>query len=109
MNCEFCNIQMKLRKFDCIDGLQWECTVLGCRKRYSVRKYSIFDNSKLELGLIFSILYNFANKVRADTTARTYGVGLKTVQKWYREFRKKLFFIMKLKKNLFKLVEIMLL
>lgn len=99
MNCELCNIQMKLRKFECIDGVQWECTQYGCRKRYSVRKYSIFENSKLGLGLIFAILYNFANKIRADTTARTYGVGLKTVQEWYREFRKKLLFYYEIDKE----------
>ena len=50
INCEKCEVLMRIRPFECIDSFQWECPVYKCRKRYSIRKDSIFENSKLQLG-----------------------------------------------------------
>ena len=98
-NCEKCDSSMNLHQFTCADGFLWECSKKNCRKRTSVRKLSIFENSKLSLGLILSLLWNFANRIRAETSAKSFGVRLGTVQKWYSEFRQKLVFFYEIEKE----------
>ena len=99
MKCEACDSSMKIRKCKCIDGFQWECTVNSCRKRYSIRKYSIFEDSKLQMGMVLSILFNFSCRTRPDVTSKTFGVGLKTVQQLYRLFRQRIFFFYELERE----------
>ena len=92
MQCERCLNDTILKISDCKDGLKWECPENACRKRYSIRKYSIFENFNLNLNTILCILAYFVNKLSPDAASKLLKMRKQTISKWYGIFREQLFF-----------------
>ncbi|KCZ79966.1 hypothetical protein H312_02635, partial [Anncaliia algerae PRA339] len=68
MYCIYCNNPLKLTKLDkCIDKFSWRCMTRTCIKYkiyYSIRKNSFFENIKLTLKQILSILLKYSCKIQ---------------------------------------------
>lgn len=97
MECEKCLNPTIYKNSDGKDGLKWECPNNACRKRYSIRKYSIFENSNLNLGTILCILAYIVNKLSPDAALKHLKMRKQTISKWYGIFRERLFLYYQLK------------
>jgi ribosomal protein L37AE/L43A len=59
--CEICQMEMKLvRRVAAVDGVIWQCSVVGCGARTSIRDGSFFANSHLTLAKIMELLHEWS-------------------------------------------------
>ena len=81
-NCE----EMKLIQDDSrIDGCFFRCS--NCKLSYSIRSGSVFQNSKLEMGVILRIFYFWVKNFSVKETAKFTHVSVHTVSNFYGRFQ----------------------
>lgn len=69
------------------DGYIWRCPIRRCRKKITIRKRSMFENSNIALKTAVSIMYFWCIDMPVRISTRELGMTRNTCLYWYRCFR----------------------
>ena len=91
MFCSYCNIGMIERnKANHIDGVAWCCYNSKCAKKnttVSIRKGSFFENFRLSLADIWTIILMWSESVNICDASKRNGIGRKCVKSTYNKLQ----------------------
>jgi hypothetical protein len=83
-DCEMCGYPLHLEELLSIpDGVVWRCTYSRCRKRYSIRGYSIFAESNIPIFKVLEVIGLFCVNVGNRHTGQILDLSTHTIQRIY--------------------------
>lgn len=87
MTCDACLGPAAQINHRCADSWVWRCPRRGCQKRMSVRRGTIFENSKLPISKALQLMYWWCQELSVAQAAHEVGVSQVTVIDWFLRFR----------------------
>lgn len=85
--CDACHSPTVLLNHSCADNWTWRCPKRGCQKRISLRRGTIFENSKLSISKALQLLYWWSRELPVVQAAHEVGVSPVTAVDWFLRFR----------------------
>jgi len=86
--CKRCSETMKIQQYKSLDGWRWSCYKNKCdHYTINLRSGTIFENSKLSIGVINVILHEWSTNNDIMRTAKIVKVSKKTIAYWFNKIR----------------------